>query len=201
MLIEFAAAFVFSLLCTPPPPFFTGLLAAGPSLGLVASHLLLPKVRGVFDVYGIEVDPRHLSLVADTMTFGGGFRPFNRTGIAEGSSSPFLQMSFETTASFLTAAAVRLPPFSFAICRARGLPATHGQTPSRARYTWSASAALESLAPHHRPPSELECPLRQVAGEPDQLSSPSARIVMGQLAKQGTGISDLRAPLHHARKQ
>ena len=65
------------------------------------------EISGVFDVYGIEVDPRHLSLVADTMTFGGGFRPFNRTGINEGSSSPFLQMSFETTAGFLTAAAVR----------------------------------------------------------------------------------------------
>jgi hypothetical protein len=47
----------------------------------------------VFDVYGIEVDPRHLSLIADAMTVQGGYRPFNRMGIAESSSSPFLQVS------------------------------------------------------------------------------------------------------------
>jgi DNA-directed RNA polymerase I subunit RPA1 len=88
-------------------------------------------------VYGIEVDARHLSLIADTMTFGGGFRPFNRIGIGEATSSPFLQMSFETTAGFLTAAAV--------------------------------------------------------AGEPDRLISPSARIVMGQIPKQGTGAFELRS--------
>eukprot|EP00621_Florenciella_sp_RCC1693_P011848 CAMPEP_0182539836 /NCGR_PEP_ID=MMETSP1323-20130603/26061_1 /TAXON_ID=236787 /ORGANISM="Florenciella parvula, Strain RCC1693" /LENGTH=120 /DNA_ID=CAMNT_0024750441 /DNA_START=11 /DNA_END=370 /DNA_ORIENTATION=- len=73
------------------------------------------------------------------MTFSGGYRAFNRLGIAEGSSSPYLQMSFETTATFLTEAAVR--------------------------------------------------------GDPDRLQSPSARIVMGQLAKQGTGAFELMADL------
>jgi DNA-directed RNA polymerase I subunit RPA1 len=102
-----------------------------------ARHNIVLEVRGVFDVYGIEVDGRHLSLIADTMTFGGGYRPFNRIGIGEATSSPFLQMSFETTAGFLTAAAV--------------------------------------------------------AGEPDRLTSPSARIVMGQTPKQGTGAFELRS--------
>jgi DNA-directed RNA polymerase I subunit RPA1 len=39
------------------------------------------------------------------MTFSGGFRALNRQGIAS-SSSPLLQMSFETTTAFLTASAL-----------------------------------------------------------------------------------------------
>jgi hypothetical protein len=31
-----------------------------------------------FQAYGIEVNPRHLSLVADYMTFDGTYKPFNR---------------------------------------------------------------------------------------------------------------------------
>ncbi len=34
-----------------------------------------------------------------------------------------------------------------------------------------------------------------VAGEPDPLSSPSARLVMGQLVKQGTGAFEIRSAL------
>ena len=62
------------------------------------------QIRGVFAVYGISVDPRHLSLIADSMTFHGGFRPMNRIGMAN-SGSDFLKMSFETTANFLVEAA------------------------------------------------------------------------------------------------
>ena len=51
-------------------------------------------------------DPRHLSLIADYMTFGGDYTPMSRTGMLE-MSSPFLQMSFETTAQFLTQATLR----------------------------------------------------------------------------------------------
>jgi DNA-directed RNA polymerase I subunit RPA1 len=52
------------------------------------------------------VDPRHLSLIADYMTNGGEFTALNRIGMRNVMSSPFLQMSFETTAQFLTQAAV-----------------------------------------------------------------------------------------------
>ena len=38
--------------------------------------------------------------------FGGDYTPMNRTGMRE-MSSPFLQMSFETTAQFLTHAAMK----------------------------------------------------------------------------------------------
>jgi len=56
-------------------------------------------------VYGISVDPRHLSLIADSMTYNGGFKPMNRIGMMT-SSSGFLKMSFETTANFLVDAAL-----------------------------------------------------------------------------------------------
>lgn len=32
----------------------------------------------IFKAYGIEVNPRHLTLVADYMTFDGTYKPFNR---------------------------------------------------------------------------------------------------------------------------
>ena len=62
------------------------------------------QIRSVFGAYGIEVDPRHLSLIADYMTYEGGYKAMNRTGMEE-MSSTLLQMSFETTAHFLTQAA------------------------------------------------------------------------------------------------
>jgi DNA-directed RNA polymerase I subunit RPA1 len=59
----------------------------------------------VFGAYGIEVDPRHLSLIADYMTFDGGYKAMNRIGMEE-TSSTLLQMSFETTLHFLRQAAL-----------------------------------------------------------------------------------------------
>merc|ERR1711879_591702 len=51
-------------------------------------------------VYGIGVDPRHLAIIADYMTFEGGYKPFNRAGMNM-STSPYQKMSFETTPVFL----------------------------------------------------------------------------------------------------
>lgn len=65
-----------------------------------ARATIVSEIAGVFGVYGISVDARHLSLIADYMTLDGGYRPFNRTGIAH-SVSPLLKMSFETTVGFL----------------------------------------------------------------------------------------------------
>lgn len=61
---------------------------------------LVKEVRTVFNMYGIEVNFRHLSLIADFITFNGDYRAFNRIGMEE-SSSPFLKMSFETTMKYL----------------------------------------------------------------------------------------------------
>ncbi|KAF0467412.1 beta and beta-prime subunits of DNA dependent RNA-polymerase [Gigaspora margarita] len=66
-----------------------------------ARGAIMKEISDVFAAYSINVDPRHLTLVADYMTFEGTFKPFNRMGLAS-NSSPFLQMSFETTCSFLT---------------------------------------------------------------------------------------------------
>lgn len=59
------------------------------------SSLLLLSLRA-----GIEVDPRHLSLVADYMCFEGVYKPLNRFGI-QSNSSPLQQMTFETSYKFL----------------------------------------------------------------------------------------------------
>ncbi len=61
---------------------------------------IIVELSGVFGSHGISVDPRHLNLIADYMTRGGGFSPFNRNGL-KGSVSPFMKMSFETTLGFL----------------------------------------------------------------------------------------------------
>lgn len=59
----------------------------------LSNHLL-------FSFPGIEVDPRHLSLVADYMCFEGVYKPFNRHAI-KSNSSPLQQMTFETSYKFL----------------------------------------------------------------------------------------------------
>ncbi|GMH79659.1 hypothetical protein TL16_g12057 [Triparma laevis f. inornata] len=75
--------------------------------GVEAARLpIVNEIRGVFGVYGISVDARHLTLIADYMTFDGDYKPMNRRGMIDGSSA-FLKTSFETTATFMTDAAVR----------------------------------------------------------------------------------------------
>jgi len=61
---------------------------------------IIRELSGVFGSHAINVDNRHLNLIADYMTRGGGFTPFNRNGL-KSSVSPFLKMSFETTVGFL----------------------------------------------------------------------------------------------------
>lgn len=71
-----------------------------------AMKIIVKEVQDVFNVYGIKVDPRHLSLIADYMTYNGTFEPLSRKGM-ESSASPFQQMSFEASLGFLKAAAIR----------------------------------------------------------------------------------------------
>ncbi|KAM9850131.1 DNA-directed RNA polymerase I subunit RPA1 [Aulostomus maculatus] len=66
----------------------------------VALKVIEKEIKDVFAVYGIEVDPRHLSLVADYMCFEGVYKPLNRHGITS-NSSPLQQMTFETSYKFL----------------------------------------------------------------------------------------------------
>jgi len=69
-----------------------------------ARQSIVSEITGVFGVYGINVNPRHLSLIADHMTRTGAYVAMNRMGMSE-CESPLLQMSFETTCNFLTKAA------------------------------------------------------------------------------------------------
>lgn len=100
-----------------------------------ASRVIVKEMTDVFKVYGIVIDPRHLTLIADFMTFSGAYRPFNRIGI-QSSASPIQQMSFETVVNFLREATL--------------------------------------------------------TGKHDDLSSPSARLVVGKPAAVGTGLFGLR---------
>ncbi|XP_076296243.1 RNA polymerase I subunit RpI1 [Lasioglossum baleicum] len=65
-----------------------------------ANRVIVKEVKDVFKVYGITVDSRHLSLIADYMTFDGTFQPLSRKGM-EDSASPLQQMSFESSLNFL----------------------------------------------------------------------------------------------------
>ncbi|XP_060077390.1 DNA-directed RNA polymerase I subunit RPA1-like [Ylistrum balloti] len=70
-----------------------------------ASRVIVKEIQNVFGAYGIEVDYRHLCLLADYMTFEGSYKPFNRKAM-ETSSSPLQKMSFETTMHFLVKASI-----------------------------------------------------------------------------------------------
>lgn len=65
-----------------------------------ARNTIVRELQGVFGGHGIQVDPRHLMLIADYMTRGGKYEPFNRMGYRN-NPSPFMKMSFETTLGFL----------------------------------------------------------------------------------------------------
>ncbi|ERS94998.1 hypothetical protein HMPREF1624_08710 [Sporothrix schenckii ATCC 58251] len=68
-------------------------------------NTIIRELSTVFVSHGIGVDNRHLNLIGDFMTRGGGFMPFNRYGL-KGNVSPFTKMSFETTLAFLKDALV-----------------------------------------------------------------------------------------------
>ncbi|WVZ79416.1 hypothetical protein U9M48_026996 [Paspalum notatum var. saurae] len=70
-----------------------------------ARATIITEVKGVFGVYGIDVNMRHLSMIADFMTMDGGCRPLNRLGIGQFSTSPFGKMTFETATKFIVDAA------------------------------------------------------------------------------------------------
>ena len=52
---------------------------------------IIEQITAVFGVYGIAVDERHLGLIADYMTYEGGFRALNRIGLGN-HGSPMTQV-------------------------------------------------------------------------------------------------------------
>lgn len=71
----------------------------------VARETIIREVMNVFKSYGISVNIRHLSLIADFMTHTGRVRSMNRHGGVKDSISPLSRMSFETASKFLMEAA------------------------------------------------------------------------------------------------
>lgn len=70
-----------------------------------ARAVIIKEIAAVFGVYSISVDARHLTLIADYMTFEGGYRAMNRTGLIS-STSPLLKMTFESTFGYLKTASL-----------------------------------------------------------------------------------------------
>ncbi|CAI9105275.1 OLC1v1004165C3 [Oldenlandia corymbosa var. corymbosa] len=70
-----------------------------------ARATIIREVKNVFGNYGVQVDSRHLSLIADYMTQTGGYRPMSRHGCVTDTLSPLSKMSFETASKFLVEAA------------------------------------------------------------------------------------------------
>lgn len=94
-----------------------------------ARATIIAEIFTVFGHYGVSVDMRHLTVIADYMTHTGGYRAMSRSGGVAESISPFGKMSYETAAKFLTEAAARgevdnLETPSARICL--GLPAKVG---------------------------------------------------------------------------
>jgi DNA-directed RNA polymerase I subunit RPA1 len=63
------------------------------------------ELGNVFGAYGINVDRRHIHLIADSLTRSGDYRAFNRMTFFD-SSSPIQQMTFETVTKFVAQASL-----------------------------------------------------------------------------------------------
>jgi DNA-directed RNA polymerase I subunit RPA1 len=59
-----------------------------------SEHCTSPFGKMIFKHYGRTVDNRHLNMIADFMTFDGGYRPMNRIGTGEHCTSPFGKMTY-----------------------------------------------------------------------------------------------------------
>jgi DNA-directed RNA polymerase I subunit RPA1 len=66
---------------------------------------LIAEFQKIFGAYGIPVDLRHLSVIADYQCALGGYRAFNRISM-NSAASTMQQLSFETTMKFMTEAAL-----------------------------------------------------------------------------------------------
>ena len=76
-------------------------------LGIEAvRELILAEVSKVIDVQGLNVDIRHIMLVADTMTISGNVKGITRYGVVSEKSSVLARASFETPLKHIMTAAI-----------------------------------------------------------------------------------------------
>ena len=77
-------------------------------LGIEAArNAIINEIKGVLDEQGLDVDMRHIMLVADSMTFTGRIRQVGRHGVAGEKESVLARAAFEVTVKHLVEAAVR----------------------------------------------------------------------------------------------
>jgi len=77
-------------------------------LGIEAARaLLIEEIANVLEEQGLEVDIRHIMLVADIMTRTGTVKQIGRHGVAGSKESPLARASFEVTVKHLAEAAIR----------------------------------------------------------------------------------------------
>jgi DNA-directed RNA polymerase subunit A" len=78
------------------------------TLGIEAArNLLILEAMGVLDEQGLDVDIRHVALVADTMTSTGNVLQIGRHGVSGKKSSVIARAAFEITVPTLVEAAAR----------------------------------------------------------------------------------------------
>lgn len=77
------------------------------TLGVEAARQsIIIEIRKVYRYYGIGVDARHLTLIADAMTYAGGMMSIDRHGINHAEFNTLKKAAFEEIADVLTKAAV-----------------------------------------------------------------------------------------------
>jgi len=77
-------------------------------LGIEAARIALMKeTKSTMRQQGLDIDDRHIMLVADMMTFSGEVKPIGRYGVAGMKSSVLTRAGFEETIKHLVNASVR----------------------------------------------------------------------------------------------
>lgn len=77
-------------------------------LGIEAARAtIIKEMQEVLSEQGLDVDIRHIMLVADAMTYTGRVRQVGRHGVAGEKLSPLARATFEVTVKHLTEAAAR----------------------------------------------------------------------------------------------
>lgn len=85
-----------------------GILETQEVLGIEAARsLIINEIEYTVGKHGIKIDPRHVMLLADTMTYKGEVLGITRFGISKMSCSTLMLASFEQTADHLFEAALR----------------------------------------------------------------------------------------------
>lgn len=77
------------------------------ALGVEAARQsIIIEIRKMYRYYGINVDARHLTLIADAMTYAGGLMSLDRHGINHAEFNTLKKAAFEEIADVLTKAAI-----------------------------------------------------------------------------------------------